>query len=1238
MKKPLLSLLLLFISYILYSQTFHGVSSSPTDNNPQAGPTVAVAPPASMQTGDLVIIFTHYRATGAALTMSQTSGQTWTAETANSGSTQTTRIFWCTFNGTWGANPSVTAGAGNTNGMSVVMYVFRPSTNSNSWKVNVSQVNGSTTGSNPNTITGVTTTASNTVTMAFWSTANTNTWGTLNGAGWSKASLSAQYRNTTGGQSHSTAYNIQTTTVGATNNVSQNEGGTATAARTSIISWSESPVNDNCANATVITTAPTCIAGTSSFTSQTLNGASVDGSGITSNCSATNNADVWYRFVAQSKYPIITVSNLGANWTTRLKVQLLSGSCGSFTEVGCGNNTVPAVSFPLMPSGNGLTIGNSYYIRIQKNNTGTPTGGSAAWAFDICVTDQPGTMSGRMNEVFKQTILSGPGLLQYPWEITYGPDNQLWITEARGYKVYRMDPNTGAKTTVLDISQGSTWLPSPSDSLNVQFSSSQNPWPQGGFAGLALHPDFLDASNLYNFVYVSYVHRYLGGSSPTGIFFRNKLVRFTYNTATNRLETPVVLCDTLPGSGDHNSQRMIMAPVGGTYYLFYASGDMGSGQFANRDRAQRAQLPGSYEGKILRFNLESDGDAGSAAWIPNDNPYSSTSAVWSIGIRNNQGFAFDTTTNLLYGSSHGPYSDDEINIIEPFRNYGHPLVIGYYSDGNYNGTTTPSTNTSLSAGAAFTDNSGNSSCSPVGNETTQKNAIDTSGNGLYKDPLFSAYAANNATIRNIWQTNPGNGGWPSEGWSGLDLYSHKLIPGWKRSLVAASLKWGRLVRIKLGASGTITVPSNDPVNNAGDTISYFGSTNRFRDLAFSPDGKDIFVVMDNNSTTSGPGAANPSVAACQGCVQKYTFLGYNDNGGKSSIPTSIDVTTGTLNSCADGTTITIDNTNNNIWVPITGPDGNIMAEIKANSNNLGVVTSSFYTKSGTIRQALGKRYSHRNITITPTVQPSSPVSIRLYISKAEFDALDADPASGITAIGDVKILKNADACGAVLATSTQLINPTFAEAHGADGYVLQGNINSFSSFYFGNSNITLPLELVYFKGSLQNDNTLLQWETINENNTSHFDVERSLDGRSFSGIGTVAATGSAGTSKYDYTDHNVTSLLSPVIYYRLKMMDKDGKYKYSNIVTISLADITGTVSISPNPTNGQTRLLINSVHDGKVDWKLMDNNGRIVMKNTVHIRRGNNNITINAGGLKNGMYYLHVSGAGINQNLKLQKM
>ena len=115
----------------------------------------------------------------------------------------------------------------------------------------------------------------------------------------------------------------------------------------------------------------------------------------------------------------------------------------------------------------------------------------------------------------------------------------------------------------------------------------------------------------------------------------------------------------------------------------------------------------------------------------------------------------------------------------------------------------------------------------------------------------------------------------------------------EKLIVAASLKWGRLLRLRLDGAGTATVPTN----TANDTISYFNSQNRFRDLAFSPNGKDIFVIMDNSSTTSGPGSANPVVPNCAGCVQKYTFLGYNDASGKSSIPTSIDVTAGTVNSC-----------------------------------------------------------------------------------------------------------------------------------------------------------------------------------------------------------------------------------------------------------------------------------------------------------------------------------------------------
>jgi hypothetical protein len=376
-------------------------------------------------------------------------------------------------------------------------------------------------------------------------------------------------------------------------------------------------------------------------------------------------------------------------------------------------------------------------------------------------------------------------------------------------------------------------------------------------------------------------------------------------------------------------------------------------------------------------------------------------------------------------------------------------------------------------------------------------------------------------------------------------------------------------------------------------------------------------------------------------VQKYTFLGYADNGGKSSIPTSIDVTQGTMNTANQGTTVVIDASNNDLWVPITGPDGNIMAEINAMGQNLDTVKSWFYQNSGPIRQKNGFHYLDRNITIKPAVTTfGTPVKIRLYISKAEFDALDADPGSGITSLSQLKILKNEDTISATILSSTVDIPVTNSGVdlqHGSNGYVLQGQVSDFSSFYFGASNITLPLELVYFKGELQNFNAQLLWETANESNSSRFEVERSVDGRNFDHIGTVTANNAGGISKYGFIDRDAGTVGSSVLYYRLKMLDIDGQYKYSNVVTIYISNVT-TLSVSPNPTTGETRLMINAASDGTVSWKLRDNSGRIVMHSSIHLRKGYNNISLNLGSLSGGLYFLHVTGTGINSNVKLQKL
>jgi trimeric autotransporter adhesin len=830
------------------------------------------------------------------------------------------------------------------------------------------------------------------------------------------------------------------------------------------------PSNDLCSNAKLISPDTACVTGTSRYIGETLTAANNEVS-ITSACGIANARDVWYKFVARTKTPTITVSNQGSGWggIANVRIQLLSatGSCTGFSEVACvsGATLTPTALTPLVE-------GNTYYLRIHKNLTTTI---GTNHTFDICVTD-PLTKAGRMNEIFARTILSNANVLNYPWEITYGHDDSLWVTEARGYKVSKMDANSGGKRTVLDLSFGSTWFGATgtgaADTLYAQQSVASwntNGWPQGGFAGLALHPNFGDGSGK-DYVYVTYVWKYLSGNNPDGVFYQSKLVRFTYNSALGRLQNPAVLDWNLTGSSDHNSQRLIIAPIvkGGTPYLFMGQGDMGGGQFSNRYRANNSQNAASYEGKILRYNLDSTGQPGTgyAKWIPSTNP-SPSSAVWSLGVRNNQGFAYDTALNILYGSSHGPYSDDEINIIEKSKNYGHPRVIGYAADGNYSRTTNIGTDSSVSAGSSYADCNvtgytppgiytspycGKSSIAPVGNEVANAAAIGAS----YKDPLFSAYPTTAANILATWRSPGSNANWESEGWSGIDLYSNKIIPGWKKSLVAGGLKWGRLIKLNLGATGTTTLPSNigGAVGNAGDTITYFQSTNRYRDLAFAPNGKDIYLVMDNGST-SGPSNANPVTPGCQGCVIKYTFLGYAEAAGLSIIPKSIAVTTGTTNTCNAGTAVTIDGTNNFLWVPITGPDGNIMAEINAMGQNLGVVTSSFYKNSAATRLKSGIPYLDRNVTITPTVNGpyGTNVKVRLYISKAEYDVLAAAPSNGLANdVRNLRIIKNNDACSGLWSsnaiTTLAPANTVLTDIqHGTNGYVLQSEVSSFSTFY-----------------------------------------------------------------------------------------------------------------------------------------------------------------------------------------------
>lgn len=948
---------------------------------------------------------------------------------------------------------------------------------------------------------------------------------------------------------------------------------------------------------------------------------------VTGACGSSNN-DVWYKFIAQAASTTITISGAVAN----PRFQIYNNNCASLSSVFCSTGATGTATT--------LVIGTEYLVRIYSTTNNLTT-------FNICV--QHAAQSTRMKEVFTDTII-GPNSAGFdsPWEITYEPkEDSLWITENKTYKIRKMSPN-GNSRVILDLSETGSF-----PSFRRTFNSSQNPWPQGGMMGFAIHPQFLASSNPQNYVYVAYVRAFVGagpaggvrttvtnpnngGEAVKGDLFTTFLVRFTYDAVNKTLGSPVALCDTITGSNDHNSGRIIIAPVGGTDYLFYAVGDMGAGQFYSAERTNKSQLTNSYEGKILRFNLDNTGTGtGLDKWIPDDNPFSNVapvtgkSAVWVRGIRNNQGFAY--VNNSLFGSSHGPFSDDEVNKIMSGQNYGHPVIIGKKSDGNYNGAKAANPN--------FKGWSNEFAGSPL---ITSLPLISDEANDAtpnYVDPIYSYFQSDNATIVNIYTNNPANSGWPSIAPSGMDGYTYSNIPGWKNSLLLASLKRGYLMRIKPNSTGT----GVDPIGGS-DTSSVLNTQNRFRDLAFGPDGLTIYAVVDRSGSTSGPTSTNPVNSACPGCVIKYTFRGYNPTAASpfpSTIPTSIPIDSSTSAGCVTATAVTINaaNRNNDLWVPITGPNGNIIAEIDANNNDLGNITTSFFTRTGNpVRTAFANKYLNRNVTIGVQTQPSTAVSVRLYITAKELADMIATSGSNVTGINDLAVYKNTDACGTSMASIATGQTITGRYVQSTYGHAIQFNVTSFSSFYFLSSTNTLPFDLFSFTAKAQGDAAQLEWVVNNEADVVSYTVQRSLDNTNFEDIATVDAKHLQSSNiTYNYTDFNAGKLASTV-YYRIHSNENNGNRKFSDIINVNFASMMVTgVSVFPNPVTEKTTVLINAIADETANLKIIDNTGRVIKVIAVNLVKGKNSVQLDLTKFKTGIYYIDVTGKAISEKTKLIK-
>lgn len=188
------------------------------------------------------------------------------------------------------------------------------------------------------------------------------------------------------------------------------------------------------------------------------------------------------------------------------------------------------------------------------------------------------------------------------------------------------------------------------------------------------------------------------------------------------------------------------------------------------------------------------------------------------------------------------------------------------------------------------------------------------------------------------------------------------------------------------------------------------------------------------------------------------------------------------------------------------------------------------------------------------------------------------------------------------------------------------------------TNSTLPLQLISFGGSFRNNNATLTWEVENLQNFSHFELERSNNGSSYAAIASRQPVGDpAARTTYQYVD-DLSANTARSFYYRLKMIDKDGRYTYSNIILIRKEDkAISDLRINPNPiiAGTSTTVRFEAAARASVEFRVVDMSGRIVLTQQNNANEGTNSVPLlNLERLQPGMYILQMLNGSEKQVVK----
>ena len=297
----------------------------------------------------------------------------------------------------------------------------------------------------------------------------------------------------------------------------------------------------------------------------------------------------------------------------------------------------------------------------------------------------------------------------------------------------------------------------------------------------------------------------------------------------------------------------------------------------------------------------------------------------------------------------------------------------------------------------------------------------------------------------------------------------------------------------------------------------------------------------------------------------------------------------------------------------------------------------------------------RHFQITPNTNAAAATAVvTLYFSQQEFTDFNNHPGStrdlptgpvDASGLANLRIIKypgtSADYSGLpgsysgapveINPADTAIVwNATFSR------WEVSIDVQGFSGFFVQTPSAVLPLKLLQFNGNLVQDDAKLKWVTENESGTDKFLIERSTDAEHFVAVGNVKANNTTATNTYYFTDPKIDALGALVIFYRLKQVDIDGRFVYSPVISLRLAD-KAAATIYPNPAVSQTNLMVTVDKADEVQGRLVDNAGRVMKQFYWKLQAGKTILPIDVSNLAKGVYYLSLKGNIINNELKLIK-